>query len=258
MTTEYFARLICLSLAAFFVVHLLVGLAIWRAAPMAARVAGRLRPRLAARILLALRFLPMALGLFVVAALCVPSYLHLEPCEGVEEVGWAGVAAAGMAMASGGIAIFRGVRAVLRSRQLIERDVPLFAITGIVRPRLVVSSAIRRHLTRDQLRVALHHERAHGAAWDNGKRLLLAFTPGLLPGVHGFTALERQWSRFTEWAADDDAIQGDPERSLSLAAALVRMARMGSRPVPLATTTHTPGRVGSCLALAQFAFFATF
>jgi hypothetical protein len=235
MITEYFTRLICLSLAAFFAVHLLTSLAIWRVTPMAACVAGRLRPRLAARILLAMRFVPVASGLFVVAALCVPSYLELEPGEGVEAVGWPGVVAAAMAIAIWGNAIFRGLRTVLRSRQLIKRRVPLFALTGIIRPRLLVAPAIRRSLTRDQLRVALHHERAHGLAWDNGKRLLLAFAPGLLPGVHGVTALERHWSRFTEWAADDDAIQGDPERSLALAGALVRIARMGSVALPLAS-----------------------
>jgi len=235
MITEYFARLICLSLAAFFVVHLITGLAISRATPMCARVARRLRPRLAARLLLALRFLPATLGLFVVAALCVPSYLQLEPGEGVEAVGWAGVVAAAITIAVWGIAIFRGLRKVLRSRRLLHRDVPLFALTGIISPRLRISPEIRRHLTRDQLRVALHHERAHGLAWDNGKRLLLAFAPGLLPGVHGFTALERNWSRFTEWAADDDAIQGDTQRSLALAGALVRVARIGSVALPLAS-----------------------
>jgi hypothetical protein len=235
MTTEYFVRLICLSLAAFFAVHLLAGLAISLAATTAARVAGYLRPRLAARILLALRFLPVTLGLFVIAALCVPSYLQLEPGEGAEEVGWAGVIAAAMAVAIWSVAIFRGLRTVLRSRRLRDGNVPLIALAGIIRPRLLVSPVIRKHLTGDQLRVALHHERAHAAAWDNGKRLLLAFAPGLLPGVHGFTALERHWSRFTEWAADDDAIQGDPDRSLALAAALVRMARMRSAPLPLAS-----------------------
>src|SRR5436305_1698383 len=107
MITEYFARLICLSLAAFFAVHLVTGLAIWRATPIAVRAAGRLRPRLAARILLVLRFVPLTSGLFVVTALCVPSYLQLEPGDGVEAVGWAGVAAAVLALAVAGNAIFR-------------------------------------------------------------------------------------------------------------------------------------------------------
>ena len=238
MITEYFARLICLSLAAFFVVHLGGGLAVAAATAMVVRMVGRMRPRIAARILLTLRFLPVAGGLFVVAVLCVPSYLWLEPGEAAEEVGPACLVAAALAVAVWAFAIFRGSGTVLRSQRCINaaRDTakPLVAVAGVLRPRLLLSNVIRQHLSRDQLAAALRHERAHITAWDNGKRLLLAFAPGLIPGVHGFSALERHWSRFTEWAADDDAIRGDADRALALAGALVRVARLGGVAVPLA------------------------
>jgi len=87
---------------------------------------------------------------------------------------------------------------------------------------------------------------------DNLKRLLLAFTPGLLPGVNGFGGVERLWARLAEWAADDHSVAGDPDRAIALAAALVRVARLGSVPVPLASSMiegdDLAARVGRLLA----------
>jgi hypothetical protein len=101
-----------------------------------------------------------------------------------------------------------------------------------------------RVLSAGQLAAALRHEEAHRVSRDNLKRLILLLAPGLLPGLHGFGAIERGWARFTEWAADDDAVAGDAHRSLSLAAALVRVARMGgSSPVsPLTAAFLGEGR----------------
>ena len=79
MIAPYLPRLLCLCLAAFFVIHFLVGLAVAVSGPAAVRAARRMRPRSAARFLLVLRLLPALLALFLVAGLCIPSYLWLEP-----------------------------------------------------------------------------------------------------------------------------------------------------------------------------------
>jgi len=93
----------------------------------------------------------------------------------------------------------------------------------------VVSRAIRRTLSDEQLDAALRHEQAHRRAFDNFKRLLLAGTPRM----PGFAALERGWSRMSEWAADDEAVSGSARRALCLADALVRVARLGAVPVEI-------------------------
>src|SRR4030095_11550333 len=73
-------------------------------------------------------------------------------------------------------------------------------------------------------------------------------------------ALERSWARFTEWAADDEAVAGDAHLSLYLAAALVRVARMGVGPTPsplsasfLGASREIAARVDRLLSPAPFA-----
>src|SRR5690349_4359413 len=99
MTSSYMVRLVCLLLASFFLVHLVLGLAVAWIAPAAVRIAERMRARSAARFLLALRLLPPILAIGIVAGLCAPSYLWLEPDAGTEEVGLACLAAALLGLA---------------------------------------------------------------------------------------------------------------------------------------------------------------
>jgi Zn-dependent protease with chaperone function len=248
----YLLRLLCLSLASFYLVHAALGLAAWLGAPSAIRLAEGLRPRVAARFLLVLRLLPAGLAMLVVAGLCVPSYLWLEPASKPELIGLGCWAAALLCVAVWAISIVRMVRAASgslrygrRCRQaghearvstedspmlIVEGEAPLVALAGVIRPRIVISSGVLRALSREELGAALSHERAHRTSRDNLKRLLLLLAPEIFPFSRGFASLERAWARFTEWAADDRAVAGDSRRSLSLAAALVRVARMGAAP----------------------------
>jgi Zn-dependent protease with chaperone function len=263
MTVPYSLRLVYLCLATFFLVHLAAGLVVSLLASAAVRLAGRTEPRRAARLLLALRLLPVSLAVFVVASLCVPSYLWLEPDAAVERMGWGFLTAAALGAAVWSISLARGVRAAVRSRRYlrhcrsigVEARLPgdpssvwvvdgaatPLALGGFIRPRLVVSRPVLNALSRRQLAAALRHERAHGAARDNLKRLLILLAPGVLPFFHGFESLERGWVRFTEWAADDWAVAGNPRHSLSLAAALVRVARMSTLQIPPPLTTSLLG-----------------
>ncbi len=69
--------------------------------------------------------------------------------------------------------------------------------------------------------------------------------------------MEHGWARFTEWAADDAAVGGNHRRSLSLASALVRVARLGTAWQPstlmtllLADSQDLPARVERLLRAA--------
>jgi Zn-dependent protease with chaperone function len=253
MMAPYLLRLLCLSLAVFFVIHLIAGLLVVLTAGRMVRIARRLRPGLAARLLLMLRLLPAALGVLVVAGICIPSYLWLEPQLNGEEIGPSCLAAAILGASLWIVSASRGLRGAMRASRhtrdcmrlgrpagltgsrlpirVLDTQTPLFALVGVFRSGVVVSDVVVKGLTTAQLAVALRHEEAHQNARDNLKRLVLLLTPGLLPGFQGFQELERVWARFIEWSADDEAVAGDNQRSLSLAAALVRTARLGGSAV---------------------------
>jgi Zn-dependent protease with chaperone function len=259
MILPYLARLVCLCLAVFFLVHVALGLVVSLLTPWAVRVAGRMAPVDGARLLLSLRLFPAAFAIFVVAGLCTPSYLYLEPQGAPEEMGAACMAAALAGLAAWCFSVARASRAMVRSARhirqcrersreirlpgerntvwVIESAAPCVMLTGVWRTRIVVSSAVLAALSAEELSAVIRHERAHGVHRDNLNRLLLLLAPGMLPLASGFRRLEQAWARLAEWAADDRAVAGNTRRSLSLAAALVRVARLGSTVPALALAT---------------------
>jgi hypothetical protein len=260
MTSSYLVRLSCICLASFFLVHLAVGVVVSLMSPALIRRAGRLQASAGARLLLMARVTPAVIAALLVAGLCVPSFLWLEQNAGAEEIGRLCLTAAACGFLIVAASISRSARAILRSRRYIRQiqnadsRVPQvggrrerwivdtahvwISLAGVWRPRVFVSRAIVELLSRDQLAAALRHERAHRDSRDNLKRLIILAAPGLFPFLNGFRKLDCAWTRFTEWAADDRAVAGSSHRSLSLAAALVRVARLGRalEPQPLVTS----------------------
>jgi hypothetical protein len=252
MNFAYLFRLVCLCLASFFLIQAALSLLARAVAPSAIRFAERLPARTAARLMLALRLLPASLAILAVAALCLPSYLWFEPQARAEEIGLLCSLAALLGSAIWTISFVRVLRAALSSSRrarewrragqpfripaevpeilIIEDEAPLLALSGLFHPRLIASRSVLRRLSPNQLNAALRHENAHHVSRDNLKRLLLLFAPDAIPFLRGFAPLERAWSRFTEWAADDRAVAGDVQCSLSLAEALVCVSRMGTTP----------------------------
>ncbi len=252
MIAPYVVRLFCLCVASFFVVNAGAGLLVSAGSRRALRFAERMRAGAAARFLFAMRILPFALGVGAVLGLCVPSYLWFEPQGTPERVGVGCLALVLLGAVSWIVSMARVSRALAISRRcgrywketghedrlagetsramVVEKDGPLLALAGILRPRLIVSRGVLCALSADQLDVALHHENAHRVSRDNWKRFFLLMVPDAIPFVRGLGAVEEAWAKFAEWAADDEAVRGDSNRAVSLASALLRVARMGSGP----------------------------
>jgi hypothetical protein len=246
VTLPYFIRLALLSLAAFFLVQVAMGLVVTMLAPRVIRTAARLSADRAARRLWMLRLAPAGVAMFVVAVFCIPSYLWLESDVG-EKVGWRCLALAGLTLVAWTISLSRAGHAWLESQRYLRNSLafgretvfldahapvcltdhsgPPVALAGILHPRVIVSRAAAAALSAEQLDAALRHEHAHAESRDNLKRLAILLMPRLLPRRTA-AALEQAWARAAEWAADDRATGGDARRALALAEALVRISHL--------------------------------
>ena len=260
MNLSYLLRLLSLSFASFFVLNAVVTLLVRAVSQFALDYCAAGSPRVAARILFTLRMLPVALAALFVFGLCIPSYVWLEPAVTAEQVGPLCAVLGILAAAACSISVARSVGVLFDSRRfnracasrhpetrlpglpsslfVLESPSPILAMSGLFRPRLLISRAVLDALSSEELDAALRHERSHQASRDNFKRLLFLLAPDSFPFTRTLRQLEHHWSRFIEWAADDDAAAGDSHRAVSLAAALVRVARLGSSPgLPVLSTS---------------------
>jgi Zn-dependent protease with chaperone function len=255
------ARGIAVSFSVFVMVYCVLSLAVsfgWRTVWLHSQrhPVGRI-----ADWLFALRMFPLATAAVVTAAFTVPSFLLLEP-RAIDEplggiplmLGLCGAVLGVVGIVNAGMAIRRASRTIARwtsAAQPVEscspvpvlrisRAFPAMTAAGIVRPRVLLSSAAEFVLNPNELQTALNHEVAHVRRRDNLKKLLLRFVA--FPGMAG---VEAAWLEATEMAADDAAVSNAGE-ALDLAAALIKLSRLGPVEPPAdltAALVHSPASV---------------
>jgi len=237
----FVARCIGVSLAVFVLVYAALSFAVsrgWRFLLTA------WKPRLAtssADLLFSLRMAPLAISVGVTLLFTLPSFLWLEPRSTDEAIGAAPLVLGAaclllftLGMVRAGAAQFRTSRAMaewLEGGSVMEagakvpvvrtRNAPGLTVAGVRSPKVFVSEATMAALTPAELRTAVRHELSHVRRYDNLKKLLFRFA--VFPGM---AELQRQWSETTEIAADDAAVSNRRE-ALDLAAALIKVSRLG-------------------------------
>jgi beta-lactamase regulating signal transducer with metallopeptidase domain len=199
--------------------------------------------RCTADLLFGLRLLPLMAAAGVTAALTIPSFLLFEPRAIDEPIGGIPLALGICGLMLAALGVGNATACALRASKAIalwthdaepmnenravpvlriSRVVPALTAAGILRPRVLLSGAAEFRLTTNELQTALRHEIAHVRRRDNLKKLLLQFV--VFPGTSG---LEAAWLDATEMAADDAAVSNATE-ALDLAAAIIKLSRLGS------------------------------
>jgi Zn-dependent protease with chaperone function len=200
-----------------------------------------------ATALLRIRALPFALatGSLVLAVL---SFLVFEPRRPDERMGMVliSLAAAGIVfLAAAGLRLARLLfvtrrleRAWMANADVVRLeglDVPTYAVSssfpivaliGIVRPRMIVARSVLAACSRQELRAIIAHELGHLLRRDNLTRAVLALSPDVLAWLPLSDRLALAWHDAAEEAADDHAAVLGEDGRLSLAEALIRVARL--------------------------------
>jgi Zn-dependent protease with chaperone function len=198
--------------------------------------------RRTADLLFATRMFPLVAAAIITAAFTVPSFLLLEPRSINEPVGGVPLFLGACGALLGVFGVVNAALALRRASRTVSKwtsgaesmaavapvpvlripqTLPAMTAAGIVRPKVLVSGAVEYVLSPGEMQTALNHEVAHLRRRDNLKKLLLRFVA--FPGMSG---LEVAWLEATEMAADDAAVSNAGE-ALDLAAALIKLSRLG-------------------------------
>lgn len=212
--------------------------------------AGVKRVGLASGELLALRLLPSVGASFLTLTVVLPAFVIYEPRHETERVGPLLVALALLALLAAGHGMLRGWRAWTATRALLSScgpprrfepiagveivDVrePLVAVVGGWRPRVLAAHCVRTACSDEEFHLVIAHEAAHIAAHDNLKLLLLLIGADALAWMPVGDALSERWRAAAELEADARASGGDPCKRVTLAAALIKVARLSSGAAP--------------------------
>jgi beta-lactamase regulating signal transducer with metallopeptidase domain len=256
MALSYTLRLVCLIVVSTGILQTALDLILWIGSPFLLGRLTSLPARQQERLLYLLQLTPFVGAALLTSLLCVPQYLHTETNLAPEKVGWLCLLLAAMVVTWFGFAALRSLRiavrtmhfsrACRRSGQIVryaDNHTPIYtfqegshrvALVGLFNPFVCIS----RHLMEDgslsalALDVVLGHERSHALHRDNWKLLSLHAIPRLNLTLPGGGTWMRHWQSAAEWAADDDAVQGDSTRAFLLAETLVALTRQAAVPIP--------------------------
>lgn len=203
-----------------------------------------------ARVLATLLFAPATAG--AGAALAFAGvFVRFEPRDTVEAIGSLLVAAACLFAVLAVPALCRIVRSLRagvrcsrlvrtcgrvwnhpdgRTIWLVNTPLPVAAVAGVLRPRLLISTRIIQECSPGEADAIIRHEAAHLRRRDNLVRALIMGLPDPLPWTCAGRALRHAWSAAAEEAADEEAVGADPQRRTDLASALLRVGRMAGGP----------------------------
>jgi Zn-dependent protease with chaperone function len=214
-------------------------------------------PAAQASALLQLRLLPAGLAA-AGASLAAASYLLFEPRMANESAGVVLVVFAALAtgLAAGALArsarlayaTRRALRAWLASSQRVTLPgvtVPVFAVTapfpvvavvGVWRPRLIVARSVLAACAPDELAAIAAHEQGHIVRRDNLGRAAFLLAPDIAAWLPLSSRLLSAWRDAAEEAADDFAGGDSATARVTLAQALIKVARLapaGTAPAAL-------------------------
>ena len=250
---HYERLLVLISVAAFAIAALLASLALAAWGARILRAVETYPPRRRARLLVAIRLVPCLLGMLATLLVAL-TFIRFEPRNTTEEPGLVLLTLAACALSAILIASARLTAAAWRTgkcHRLVDRHgqrievagfplpvwriaarFPVAAASGVLRPRLILSSRMLEECSPDELLTVLRHELSHLRRHDNLIRAALIALPDLLAFTRTGRELSSQWHEAVEQAADDDAVRADNGARLAFADTLVRVGRMASEKPP--------------------------